>query len=59
MRCTHEFLRLLFANLKRKKVRTALTIGSFVVAMFLFGLLGAIPTASARASTSPAPIDWS
>ena len=37
-----KFLPLLFANLKRKKVRTTLTIGSFVVAMFLFGLLGAI-----------------
>ena len=34
-----KFLPLLLANLTRKKVRTALTIGSFVVALFLFGLL--------------------
>jgi putative ABC transport system permease protein len=33
---------LLLANLRRKKIRTLLTIGSFVVAFFLFGLLGAI-----------------
>jgi putative ABC transport system permease protein len=37
-----RFLPLLFANLKRKKIRTLLTIGSFAVALFLFGLLGAI-----------------
>jgi putative ABC transport system permease protein len=37
-----RFLPLLLANLKRKKIRTVLTIGSFVVAFFLFGLLGAI-----------------
>jgi putative ABC transport system permease protein len=37
-----KFLPLLFANLRRKKIRTALTIGSFAVALFLFGLLGAI-----------------
>ncbi len=37
-----RFLPLLVANLKRKKIRTVLTIGSFVVAFFLFGLLGAI-----------------
>jgi putative ABC transport system permease protein len=37
-----KFLPLLLANLRRKKIRTTLTIGSFVVAMFLFGLLGAI-----------------
>ena len=30
---------LVFANLFRKKIRTALTIGSFTVALFLFGLL--------------------
>ena len=33
-----KYLPLLFANLKRKKVRTLLTIGSFVVALFLFGV---------------------
>ena len=37
-----KFLPLLLANLKRKKIRTTLTVGSFVVAFFLFGLLGAI-----------------
>ena len=37
-----KFLPLLLANLRRKKVRTLLTIGSFVVALFLFGLLAAI-----------------
>jgi putative ABC transport system permease protein len=37
-----KFLPLLFANLKRKKIRTTLTIGSFAVAMFLFGLLVAV-----------------
>jgi putative ABC transport system permease protein len=37
-----KFLPLLLANLRRKKIRTTLTIGSFVVAFFLFGLLGAI-----------------
>jgi putative ABC transport system permease protein len=34
-----KFLPLLVANLTRKKIRTALTLGSFVVALFLFGLL--------------------
>jgi putative ABC transport system permease protein len=37
-----RFLPLLVANLLRKKIRTSLTVGSFVVAFFLFGLLGAI-----------------
>ncbi len=37
-----KFFRLVWANLQRKKVRTTLTIGSFVVALFLFGLLVAI-----------------
>ena len=34
-----KFLPLIFANLFRKKIRTTLTIGSFAVALFLFGLL--------------------
>ena len=34
-----KFGALLLANLLRKKVRTTLTIGSFAVAIFLFGLL--------------------
>jgi putative ABC transport system permease protein len=37
-----RFLPLLLANLGRRKVRTALTTGSFAVALFLFGLLAAI-----------------
>jgi len=37
-----KFLPLLLANLNRKKIRTALTVGSFAVAMFLFGLLVAV-----------------
>jgi putative ABC transport system permease protein len=37
-----KFLPLLLANLKRKKIRTALTIGSFAVALFIFGLLVAV-----------------
>ena len=37
-----KFLPLIFAKLRRKKIRTTLTVGSFVVAFFLFGLLGAI-----------------
>jgi putative ABC transport system permease protein len=34
--------RLVWANLRRKKIRTTLTVGSFTVALFLFGLLAAI-----------------
>jgi putative ABC transport system permease protein len=37
-----KYLPLLLANLKRKKIRTGLTIGSFAVALFLFGLLAAV-----------------
>ncbi len=37
-----RYLPLLFANLRRKKIRTLLTIGSFVVALFLFGVLASI-----------------
>ncbi len=37
-----RFLPLLLANLLRKKIRTILTIGSFAIALFLFGLLVAI-----------------
>lgn len=37
-----RFLPLLLANLRRKKIRTALTVGSFAVALFLFGLLAAV-----------------
>jgi len=40
-----KYFRLVWANLKRKKVRTTLTIGSFMVALFLFGLLAAVRTA--------------
>ncbi|HXE79660.1 MAG TPA: FtsX-like permease family protein [Vicinamibacterales bacterium] len=37
-----RFLPLLLANLRRRKIRTMLTIGSFAVALFLFGLLGSV-----------------
>jgi putative ABC transport system permease protein len=40
-----KFLPLIFANLLRKKARTVLTIGSFAVALFLFGLLATIKVA--------------
>jgi putative ABC transport system permease protein len=39
-----KYLRLLRVSLLRKKFRTSLTIGSFAVAMFLFGLLITIRT---------------
>jgi putative ABC transport system permease protein len=37
-----RYFPLLLANLSRKKIRTLLTIGSFAVALFLFGLLAAV-----------------
>jgi putative ABC transport system permease protein len=37
-----KYLPLLLANLRRKKIRTVLTMGSFFVALFLFGLLFAV-----------------
>src|SRR5438552_2650607 len=37
-----KFRGLIFANLFRKKIRFALTIGSFAVALFLFGLLAVV-----------------
>jgi putative ABC transport system permease protein len=37
-----RFRRLILANLFRKKTRFALTIGSFAVALFLFGLLAVV-----------------
>jgi len=37
-----KYLPLLLANLKRKKIRTGLTVGSFAVALFLFGILFAL-----------------
>ena len=40
-----KYYPLIIANLLRKKVRTFLTIGSFAVALFLFGLLVAIRSA--------------
>ena len=40
-----KFLHLVFLNLRRKKTRTALTIGSFLVSLFLFGILMTIKTA--------------
>jgi putative ABC transport system permease protein len=40
-----KYLPLLFANFLRRKTRTVLTIGSFAVALFLFGLLLAVRAA--------------
>jgi putative ABC transport system permease protein len=37
-----RFMPLILANLFRKKLRTTLTIGSFAVALFLFGLLAIV-----------------
>jgi putative ABC transport system permease protein len=37
-----KYLHLIFANLRRKKLRTVLTVGSFAVAVFLFGFLAII-----------------
>ena len=37
-----KYLHLLTTNLFRKKIRTTLTIGSFAVALFLFGLLAVV-----------------
>jgi len=37
-----KYLHLIWANLKRKKLRTTLTIGSFAVALFLFGILAVV-----------------
>jgi putative ABC transport system permease protein len=37
-----KYSALIFSNLFRKKIRTVLTIGSFAVALFLFGLLAVV-----------------
>ena len=37
-----KYRHLVFANLFRKKIRTTLTLGSFAVALFLFGLLAVV-----------------
>jgi putative ABC transport system permease protein len=43
-----KFSHLIFANLFRKKIRLALTIGSFAVALFLFAFLAVIKDAFGR-----------
>ena len=43
-----KFRSLIFANLFRKKIRFLLTLGSFAVALFLFGFLGAVKSAFSR-----------
>jgi putative ABC transport system permease protein len=40
-----KYFHLILVNLRRKKLRTALTAGSFLVALFLFGLLMTIKSA--------------
>ena len=42
-----KYARLLFANLFRKKTRLTLTLGSFAVALFLFGFLAIVHEAFA------------
>jgi putative ABC transport system permease protein len=37
-----KFLGIIFANLRRKKMRLLLTIGSFAISLFLFGLLAVV-----------------
>ncbi|MGE0405102.1 MAG: ABC transporter permease [Candidatus Korobacteraceae bacterium] len=37
-----KYLRLILANLFRKKIRLTLTLGSFAVALFLFGILAVV-----------------
>ncbi|MGH9779635.1 MAG: ABC transporter permease, partial [Candidatus Acidiferrales bacterium] len=37
-----KFRKLILANLFRKKTRSALTVGSFAVALFLFGVLAVV-----------------
>jgi putative ABC transport system permease protein len=46
-----KFRGLIFANLFRKKVRLALTIGSFAVALFLFAFLGVVRDAFSRGAS--------
>jgi len=40
-----KYLHIVLVNVRRKKLRTILTIGSFTVALFLFGVLATIKTA--------------
>jgi putative ABC transport system permease protein len=40
-----KYLHLVFANLRRKKIRTTLTLGSFFIALVLFGVLAAVHAA--------------
>lgn len=43
-----KFFPLILANLSRKKLRTALTVGSFAVALFLFAFLAVVKGAFSR-----------
>src|SRR5271156_6404312 len=43
-----KYSRLILANLFRKKIRLALTLGSFAVALFLFAFLGVVKDAFNR-----------
>jgi putative ABC transport system permease protein len=40
-----KYFLLIYSNIKRRKLRTILTIGSYFIAFFLFGLLAAIQSA--------------
>src|ERR1700675_4217545 len=43
-----KFLHLILVNLRRKKLRTILTVGSFAVALFLFSFLAVVKGAFGR-----------
>lgn len=45
-----KYLPILLANLWRKKIRTMLTLGSFAIALLLFGVLTAVRTAFSQGS---------
>jgi len=47
-----KYSRILLANLFRKKIRTTLTIGSFAVALLLFGVLAAVRVAFSQGANS-------
>ncbi len=52
-----RFLPLLFKNITRKKTRLLLTIGSFAIALFLFGILAVVNNSFNGALNSMAGVD--
>ena len=53
-----KYLHLVVTNLFRKKTRTALTAGSFAVALFLFGILAAVDGAFKQGVDAFRAKDW-